>query len=476
MPAVTKMHCKTNLFCYALKRMGKRILILDDEIELAESVQIFLSLHGFEVQVCASAKLATQLCVQERFDLIISDVMMPDIDGVDFYLEIKEKLKADKTAFIFMTGNSQSMSMHNAYDLGVDEFVLKPFDLTDLKIVVDLVLRQVDPAVAEMKFYRVLLEDYIQTSANRFDIFLLIDSNYMCLAKKGQELSDARLQNYLKKGLKHIFLTADDYSKYIDMQLAISTLVATKPMEQAKKVKLHAHLTRTISTSAYSSHLDAAIFKKALSSFENYSQISFENEDVYGVFESMSRESLDLAVRGAQISFLSTAVAIHWRWTNPKILSKVAVGALLCDVGLSTMPELFLKNRVHFTEAEVLKYEQHPALSFQILSTIKDIPEEIFLVVMQHHENESGNGFPNQLAKEQQHPYSRLVHGVVEFFEFKASMNSKKEIKEHLDTLLELRSKQMSLQVLKTLYLLFNFPIPDDLQHVLLPYESARIY
>ncbi len=456
--------------------MGKRILILDDEIDLAESVQIFLSMHGFDAQVCTSAKEATQLCEHGRFDLIISDVMMPDMDGVDFYLALKDKLKENKTAFIFMTGNNQSMSMHNAYDLGVDEFVLKPFDLTDLKIVVDLVLRQVDPAVASMKFYRVLLEEYIQTSANRFDIFLLIDSNYMCLAKKGQELSDTRLQNYLKKGLTHIFLTAGDYSKYIDMQMAISTQVPSKPIEQVKKVKLFAHLTRTISTSAYSAHLDAAIFKKALSSFENYSQISFENDDVFGVLESMSKESLDLAVRGAQISFLSTAVAIHWKWTNPKILSKVALGALLCDVGLSTTPELFLKARIQFTDEDVVKYEQHPTVSYQILSTIKDIPEEILLVALQHHENESGLGFPNHLARDRQHPYSRLIHGIVEFFEFRESFNSKQEIKEHLDTLLGFRSKQMSLQVLKSLYLLFNFTVPDELENVLLPYESARLY
>ncbi len=456
--------------------MGKRILILDDEIDLAESVQMFLSMHGFDAQVCTSAKEATQLCERDRFDLIISDVMMPDMDGVDFYLALKDKLKANKTAFIFMTGNSQSMSMHNAYDLGVDEFVLKPFDLTDLKIVVDLVLKQVDPAVASMKFYRVLLEEYIQSSANRFDIFLLIDSNYMCLAKKGQELSDTRLQNYLKKGLKHVFLTAGDYSKYIDMQMTISSHVPNKPIDQLKKVKLYTHLTRTISTSAYSAHLDAAIFKKALSSFENYSQISFENDDIFGVLESMSKESLDLAVRGAQISFLSTAVAIHWKWTNPKILSKVSLGALLCDVGLSMTPELFLKARIEFTEEDIVKYEQHPTVGYQILSTIKDIPEEILLVALQHHENESGLGFPNHLAKDKQHPYTRLIHGIVEFFEFREGFTSKKEIKEHLDTLLGFRSKQMSLQVLKSLYLLFNFTIPDELEDVLLPYESARLY
>ena len=451
--------------------MHKRILIVDDEADLAESIQSFLTLQGYEAHFATAAKQAILKYKQQPYDLVISDVLMPEQDGVDFYLEIKDILKSNKSSFIFMSSSISAMSAPNAYDLEVDEFILKPFNLAELKTMVDLVLRQADAKVQESKFFRVLLQDYIQSSVNLFDVYLNIDSHYMCLAKKGQELSSVRLQNYQRKGLEYIYLAAEDYTKYMEMQFAISNRVATKPLEHVKKIKLYTHLTKTISTSAYGHHMNAEIFKKALTSFENYSQISFDNDEIFNVLEGISKENMDVTVRASQISFLATAVAIHWKWTNPKILGKIAMAGLLCDVGLSSTPNLFGKNRGELTNENAKHYENHPHLSFEMLSAFKNIPEEVLLVAQQHHEDESGLGFPLQLAKEKQHPFSRLIHAVVEFLDHVEMIKNKSDIKQGLDILLGFKDKQISLQVLKSFYLIFHFDVPKEINGVLLPYE-----
>ncbi|OFZ30178.1 MAG: hypothetical protein A2622_10045 [Bdellovibrionales bacterium RIFCSPHIGHO2_01_FULL_40_29] len=455
--------------------MKKNILVIDDQLDLAESVGSFLATNGYQSHYCISTAEAQTLLKKEHFDLIISDVVMPEQSGIDFFMSIKEDLRKNQTSFILMTGDLDSISMQKAYDLGVDEFISKPFDLDDLKNVVGLVLRQADPTIDQQKFFRVSLTEFIQSSANRFDIFLQIDSNFMCLARKGQELSDARLQNYAKKGLKYVYLTAADYTKYIDIQFSISTLVQSKPLEQVKKQKLFTHLTKTISTSAYCEHMNSEIFKKALTSFENYSQIAFSHEDIFKILESMSSEGHDLADHGAQVSFLSTAIAIHWKWTHPKILSKIAMAGLLCDVGLRVTPELFVRNRTQFDPQHVKQFENHPYLSYEILSTIKDIPEEVLLVAQQHHENEGGFGFPQRLMKEKLHPYSRLIHGVSEFFDHLDSAGSKSDIQKALEQLYSFQRKTISLQVIKTLFIIFGIDVPKDMTGILLPYETSRM-
>lgn len=201
----------------------KKVLIVDDEVDLAETLATYLEYLGYNASYCISVDEALLKMAQQHYDLVVSDMKMPEKDGLFFFNLIKEKIKETKTRFVFMTGNSETLSMRHAYDLGVDEFIAKPFNLDDLKIVVNFLLKA-GPSEEQngKKFYRIALKDFLLANTNKYDIYLKFDGDLQCLVRKGNEFLPERLLNYQKKGADFIYLTASDFLTYVNIQFKMA--------------------------------------------------------------------------------------------------------------------------------------------------------------------------------------------------------------------------------------------------------------
>lgn len=104
----------------------KRILIVDDEEGIRESLKEYLELEGFVVNTAACGEIALQLLNQETFDLILSDVRMPRGDGLFLLKAVKEKNPQYPT-IILMSGFTD-MTLQDAYHFGARGFLVKPFN------------------------------------------------------------------------------------------------------------------------------------------------------------------------------------------------------------------------------------------------------------------------------------------------------------------------------------------------------------
>lgn len=105
---------------------GKKVLILDDEINILEILDDILSLEGFEVTTANNGNDALIKYSNQEFDLIISDIKMPVMNGVEFLKKCQEIKEIKK--FVFMTGFAE-VSEDEAIKLGADKFFMKPLDL-----------------------------------------------------------------------------------------------------------------------------------------------------------------------------------------------------------------------------------------------------------------------------------------------------------------------------------------------------------
>lgn len=108
----------------------ERILVVDDEPEVLELCTRVLAAEGYEVQGVNGGQKAIALVQQERFDLLLTDIRMPDIDGLEMVRTIKEL--DSELIFVTMTGFGTMDTAIEALKLGVDEFVVKPFTPNDL--------------------------------------------------------------------------------------------------------------------------------------------------------------------------------------------------------------------------------------------------------------------------------------------------------------------------------------------------------
>lgn len=117
-----------------------KILVVEDDFDLNKFVSVNLAGAGYEVTSCHDGKEALERLESEKFHLILTDIMMPRLNG----FELAESVRAtDKTTpIIFMTAKDDKPSKMLGYSIGIDEYVTKPFDIDILLMNIKAILRR----------------------------------------------------------------------------------------------------------------------------------------------------------------------------------------------------------------------------------------------------------------------------------------------------------------------------------------------
>ena len=117
-----------------------KILVVEDDKELNKTVCSFLNHSGYEAAGCLSAAEAYDALYENMFDLIVSDIMMPGIDGFEFAQNVRA-LNQD-IPILFMTARDDIASKQRGFRIGVDDYMVKPIDLDELFLRIGALLRR----------------------------------------------------------------------------------------------------------------------------------------------------------------------------------------------------------------------------------------------------------------------------------------------------------------------------------------------
>ena len=117
-----------------------RILVVEDDKELNRTVCTFLNSSGYEATGCLSANDAYDALYDQGFDLIVSDIMMPGVDGFEFAQSIRDTNK--DIPILFMTARDDIASKQRGFRIGVDDYMVKPIDLDELFLRIGALLRR----------------------------------------------------------------------------------------------------------------------------------------------------------------------------------------------------------------------------------------------------------------------------------------------------------------------------------------------
>jgi len=120
-----------------------RILVVDDEASIVDSVSTVLRYEGFEVDVASSGRVALQKAQDTPFDLVVLDVMLPDLDG----LEVTRRIRANglDVPVLFLTAKSEVEDRVAGLTVGGDDYVSKPFSLIEIVARTKAILRRRQP-------------------------------------------------------------------------------------------------------------------------------------------------------------------------------------------------------------------------------------------------------------------------------------------------------------------------------------------
>lgn len=110
----------------------KKILVIDDNTDIRENTAEILSLAGYETFTAENGKKGVELAVKESPDLIVCDIMMPELDGYGVLHMLKKNNNTLHIPFIFLTAKTERTDFRKGMELGADDYITKPFDDLEL--------------------------------------------------------------------------------------------------------------------------------------------------------------------------------------------------------------------------------------------------------------------------------------------------------------------------------------------------------
>jgi two-component system alkaline phosphatase synthesis response regulator PhoP len=131
---------------------AKKILLVEDEEHLLKNIQLNLELEGYDVNTANTGIEALRVFRKESFDLIILDVMLPEIHGFDVCEEIRKE--NTQVAILFLTAKDSSADRIRGLKLGADDYLTKPFNLEELLLRVHILLKRGKTPITEKSLER----------------------------------------------------------------------------------------------------------------------------------------------------------------------------------------------------------------------------------------------------------------------------------------------------------------------------------
>ena len=187
---------------------GKKILIVEDEISIAELERDYLALSGFEVDIEGDGETGLKAAIERDYDLIILDIMLPGIDGFEICRRVREQ---KDTPILMVTAKKEDIDKIRGLGLGADDYITKPFSPSEL--------------VARVKAHLSRYERLTGSEKNRNDIIeirgLKIDKTARRVWVNGVEkqftTKEFDLLTFLAEHPNHVFTKEELFREIWDM-------------------------------------------------------------------------------------------------------------------------------------------------------------------------------------------------------------------------------------------------------------------
>lgn len=212
-----------------------KILVVDDEKRIREIIKKYAVFEGNSIVEAEDGMEAVEMCKNDDFDIIIMDIMMPDLDGFSACREIR---KYNSTPVIMLSARGEEYDRIHGFELGIDDYVVKPFSPKELMMRINAVMKrcsknsQDDEMQKEILRFRGLTVDFtgrivyvddekIDMTPKEYDLFFYLVKNRGIALTREKLISEVWGYDFygddrtLDTHIKLLRKSLGDYSKYI---------------------------------------------------------------------------------------------------------------------------------------------------------------------------------------------------------------------------------------------------------------------
>ena len=122
----------------------RRLLVIDDHEDIRENTAEILSLAGYETFTAENGKRGVEVAIREKPDLVICDIMMPELDGYGVLHLLRKNPVTENVPFIFLTAKTERVDFRKGMEMGADDYITKPFDDIELLNAIEIRLHKYD--------------------------------------------------------------------------------------------------------------------------------------------------------------------------------------------------------------------------------------------------------------------------------------------------------------------------------------------
>lgn len=197
----------------------KKILVIEDNLEVRENLEEILELSNYEVNSAENGKIGVEKALAAPPDLIICDVMMPELDGFGVLHILSKKPATSKIPFIFLTAKAEKTDFRKGMSMGADDYITKPFDGVELLDAIEVRLRKSEKIQAAFDGTSQGLNSFINEAKGQQDLVKLSEERELRRYRKKDFLyhegDHPRRLYFLASGKVKTFRTNESGKEYI---------------------------------------------------------------------------------------------------------------------------------------------------------------------------------------------------------------------------------------------------------------------
>lgn len=395
--------------------MQKKILIVEDDQFFREAIRDLLK-KKFNVLEAPNGKSAKDILTMQDVDVVLSDIQMPGFTG----LELLEWAQQNKPGvpFIIMTGFSMVLETKSAFEMGAKGFIAKPFKNAELLATIDGILGTGD---AEKKFpvsdptkdyCRISIDEFVTKPKMDFDVYIkLSDSKIIKIAHKGQEIPKDKVTSYKEKGVRHLHILREDFGKIVDFNMGVAKMLKNRTdISQEKKMNFLKHTGEVILERTFVEGLDKGSLHEAKSFLDLTLHTVSESDETFDLLSILNSHSDHVYAHSLGVALYSVMIAKLIGIESTTALFKLSMSGLFHDIGKKEIDREILEKPRHLVSKEERKIiESHVTRGQEILAAMSNIPSDVVQMVLEHHEDLEGLGYPRNKEKFHLHPMSKIL-------------------------------------------------------------------